>query len=177
MDKWKRVPALGQRMQFQPERDRQAGRTTMIGFAVRRRRGWALSAALLLLLAPVACAKSAAPAAQQKPETPPAVVTTAPVTRGTVVESIAYAGNIQAEATVGVKPRATGRLERLYVDRGSAVRTGDKIAELDQAQLNASVQQAQGALQQAQAKLDLVLAGARPEDVEAARAQVAAADT
>src|SRR5262249_36119844 len=148
----------------------------MIGNRLHRQRGWSLMA-VGLLLAPLACAHPPPTPTAQKPEAPASPVTTAKVTSGPLAETITYSGNLQAESTVSVRPRATGRLERLTVDVGSAVRAGEEIASLDRAQLEASVLQAEGALQVAQAKLDLVLSGARPEDVDAARAQLAAAET
>lgn len=137
-------------------------------------------AALLVVPLLAACAgPQPTPTAQGKPggQAPVGVpVSVRPVERGNVAATFTYSGSIQARASVNVLPRATGRIERLYVDIGSRVRAGDVIAVLDRTQLEAQVRQAEGALQNAQARLDLLLAGARPEDVAAARAALQAAE-
>ena len=102
----------------------------MIVYSLHRHQGWALMAVGLLLV-PLACAQPPPTPTAQKPETPAAPITTAKVTSGPVAETITYSGNLQAESTVSVRPRATGRLERLTVDIGSVVRAGQEIASLD----------------------------------------------
>ena len=108
--------------------------------------------------------------------TPPLLVSVQPVGQATLATSLSYAGNIQARASMNVLPQTTGRLNRLAVDVGSSVKAGDLIAELDRAPLDAQVLQAAAALGNAQSRLNLLLAGARPESVEAARGAVAAAE-
>src|SRR5262245_59820380 len=119
------------------------------------------------------------PQAQNKPGGPPGQggqrevavpVSVQSVNRGPIAATLTYSGNIQSRASVDVLPRATGRIEQLFVDIGSQVQAGDPIAVLDRTQLDAQVRQAEGALQSAQARLALLQAGARPEDVQAARA-------
>ena len=91
------------------------------------------------------------------------------VARGSVGATLTYSGNIQSRAQVSVLPRATGRIEQLFVDVGSRVQAGDTIAVLDRAQLEAQTRQSEAALRSAQARLALLVAGARPEEVESAR--------
>src|SRR3954451_13221913 len=55
-------------------------------------------------------------------------------------------------------PRATARIERLFVDVGSVAQAGDQIAVLDRSELEANVKSTEGALRVAQARLDLVQA-------------------
>ncbi|MBX5490126.1 MAG: efflux RND transporter periplasmic adaptor subunit [Chloroflexi bacterium] len=148
-----------------------------------RRTWYRWAAALLLIPLLAACAAPPpTPTGQAKPsgeggQRPVGVpVSVRPVGRGNLAATFTYSGSIQSRASVNVLPRATGRIERLYVDVGSPVKAGDVIAELDRTQLDAQVRQAEGALQNAQARLDLLLAGARPEDVEAARAALQAAE-
>ncbi|MCL4534204.1 MAG: efflux RND transporter periplasmic adaptor subunit [Bacteroidetes bacterium] len=88
---------------------------------------------------------------------------------------MSYAGSVQPVAQVNVVPKAPGRIQKIYVDVGSAVKQGDLIAELDHATLDAQVLQAQANVASAQSKLETVQAGARPDDVAAAQAAVAAA--
>jgi HlyD family secretion protein len=74
-----------------------------------------------------------------------------------------------------VVPTISGRITKLNVDVGSQVKAGDVIAELDKAQLNAQVEQAQAGVDAANVKLQVIQAGARPEAVAAADANVQAA--
>src|SRR4051812_10565000 len=103
----------------------------MTGYPSHQLPRWVLLATGLLVLAPVACSGSAQQPAAERAAPPPAPVTTTRVERGPLVEVITYSGNVQAESTVSVRPRATGRLERLFVDVGSRVRNGDPVAVLD----------------------------------------------
>src|SRR5579883_1939120 len=138
--------------------------------------------ALVVLLA--ACgAGGRTPTAQSPPAegagtlgTAAPLVSVQPVGPTSLTTTLSYAGNIQARATVNVLPQATGRINRLTVDVGSSVKAGDLIAELDHAPLDAQVAQAAGALGTAQARLDLLRAGARPEAVEAAGATLRGAE-
>jgi len=92
------------------------------------------------------------------------------VERGPIASTLTYSGNIQSRASVNVLPRATGRIEQLMVDVGSRVKSGETIALLDRTQLDAQVRQAESSLRSSEARLGLLLAGARPEDVQSARA-------
>src|SRR5579885_3370274 len=114
--------------------------------------------AVLLLPLVVSCAttSAAAPAAQSKPsgqqggQRQIAVpVDTKTVEKGSIASILTYSGNIQSRANVNVLPRATGRIDKLYVDVGDAVKAGDTIAVLDRTQLDAQVRQAEGALRSA----------------------------
>src|SRR5438477_318737 len=78
-----------------------------------------------------------APQAQNKPGGPPGQggqrqvavpVSVQTVSRGPIAATLTYSGNIQSRANVNVLPRATGRIERLFVDIGSQVQAGDPIA-------------------------------------------------
>src|SRR4051812_8392068 len=147
----------------------------------RRSRLSGLGAAVLLLPLVVSCATTtaAAPTAQNKPSGQGAQggqrqvavpVNTKSVEKGAIASILTYSGNIQSRANVNVLPRATGRIDKLYVDVGTDVKAGDPIAVLDRTQLEAQVMQALGALNSTRARLELLLAGARREDVESAKA-------
>jgi HlyD family secretion protein len=97
-------------------------------------------------------------------------VSAAPVRRGDIQQALSYSGDVRARDQVSVLPKASGRIQQLLVDTGSSVRTGDTLAILDQSSAQLSVAQASAALAVAQARLDTLAAGARVEDVAAARA-------
>jgi len=84
----------------------------------------------------------------------------------------------QVEATdVQLAPQVGGRLLELHAVEGDRVNAGDVVARLDVADTKIAVARAQADHDQAEAQLRLLLAGARPEDVRQADAQVAAAQS
>ncbi len=68
-----------------------------------------------------------------------------------------------------------GRIRRLDVEEGAAVRPGELLAEMDAARFKDAVNRAQGQMRQQRQILAKLLAGSRPEEITAARAQVAGA--
>src|SRR5262245_46403128 len=85
-------------------------------------------------------------------------------------------GNVEA-TEVQVSPEVGGRLMELRVQEGDRVRRDDPIARLDTADIDLQLQRARAERTGADAQLRLVLAGARPEDIRQAEAQVNAAET
>src|SRR5438552_1379444 len=84
----------------------------------------------------------------------------------------------QVEATdVQVAPQVGGRLMELRVAEGDRVQANDVIAHLDVADTQLALARARADRDQADAQLRLLLAGARPEDVRQAEAQVANAQS
>ena len=94
---------------------------------------------------------------------------------GPIRSVLTYSGAIQASQQVNVSPKASGQVASIRVNVGAVVRAGDALATLDPGTLAAQVQQAAAGLQSAQARLALQVAGARPEDIAAAQAQLIAA--
>ena len=56
---------------------------------------------------------------------------TAPVTRGTVLQSVTATGTMQAVTTVQVGSQVSGTIKALRADFNSEVTKGEVIAELD----------------------------------------------
>jgi len=83
-------------------------------------------------------------------------------------------GFIEAEQ-VSLAPEIAGRIAALPVDEGSEVRAGDMLLRLEDDILSAQVELARGKLEEAQATLAQVKAGARQETVDKFAAQVALA--
>ena len=78
--------------------------------------------------------------------------------------------------------RMAGRVEKISVKEGEAVKEGHVLIQLESADVRAGVAQAQAAVAQAeaavalaQAQLDQITAGPRPEEIAAAEAQLAQA--
>lgn len=79
--------------------------------------------------------------------------------------------------TVELAFEESGRLESLAVEEGSSVKAGDIIGMLDQSRYLIARDQAISDVGVAQANLDLLLAGTRAEEIEVARAELAAYKT
>jgi HlyD family secretion protein len=75
----------------------------------------------------------------------------ASVERGDIARSVVATGKIEPLTKVEVKSKASGIVEKLLVDAGDRVKTGQVLAELDREQLQASVGEAQANLEAAQA--------------------------
>lgn len=72
--------------------------------------------------------------------------------------------------------KAAGLVAEVLVEEGQTVQAGDLLVQLDPADAQLAVRQAETALQAAQAQLALLQADAPPQQIAAARAQVEAAD-
>ncbi|RLC81411.1 MAG: hypothetical protein DRI81_02430 [Chloroflexi bacterium] len=90
-------------------------------------------------------------------------------------EPIIASGFIEGEE-VTIAPQVSGRIAEMLVERGDVVQAGDVLVHLDDALLQNQRLEAEAGLAAAQANLDHVLAGARPEEIAAARAGLAQAE-
>ncbi|HEV8311056.1 MAG TPA: efflux RND transporter periplasmic adaptor subunit [Methylomirabilota bacterium] len=81
------------------------------------------------------------------------------------------------EATqVDIGAKTTARIRAIRVEEGQRVRRGDLLILLDDDQLRAELARLEAAVQVAQAQLKDLLAGARPEEIRAARQAVVQAE-
>ena len=86
-------------------------------------------------------------------------------------------GDIQASGTieatsVQVSARSSGQIVRLVGEEGMSVRPGDLLAEVDHSTLDLQLSQARSGVDLARAQLDLLVNGARAEDLIQAREQL-----
>ena len=72
-----------------------------------------------------------------------------------------------------VRAGVEGLIEEICVDEGQTIHQGDLIARLFDRDARAELQKTQAAIEEAQAKLRLLVAGPRPEEIEQARIEVA----
>ena len=80
-------------------------------------------------------------------------------------------GTIEAtQAQIG--PEVSGRVAQVMAEEGQAVKAGDILFRLDDAMLSAQRAQAQAAVKTTRAQRDQLLAGARPQQLDAARATI-----
>jgi len=97
------------------------------------------------------------------------------VTRGNVVAALDEPGTVVAENKTDLSFQEAGQIAHVYVKEGDVVGTGDAIANLDSAALQANVQEASAAVAAAQAKLDALRTGATSQEVAVSETGLAAA--
>lgn len=90
--------------------------------------------------------------------------------------AVAASGTVEATESVEVGFQVAGKVARVLVDEGQAVRRGQALAELDAADYRFGLAAAEAQMGMAQAGLDKARAGARAEELEQARAGFARAE-
>lgn len=85
---------------------------------------------------------------------------------------ITASGKVQPIQNVNISPKNPGLLTHLYVEQGDKVKTGQVIARMDSADIEAEVDQARADWKQVEAKLAEARAGNRPQEIAKAQAQV-----
>ena len=75
----------------------------------------------------------------------------ASVEKGDIARSVVATGKIEPLTKVEVKSKASGIVEKIYVDAGAKVKAGQLLAELDKEQLQANVAEAHANLEAAEA--------------------------
>lgn len=101
--------------------------------------------------------------------------TTVPVTRQDLAAAVSATGTVISTATSKLSFATSGLVAEVAVVIGDQVKTGQVLARQDTSDLEPAVLQAQANLAANQAKLALLLEGAKPEDLAAAQASVDAA--
>lgn len=76
------------------------------------------------------------------------------VTRGDIEAVVTATGTLNPVVLVEVGSQVSGKIEKIYVDFNSKVKKGDILAELDQSQLKAKIEQNEANYQSAQASLE-----------------------
>jgi len=87
---------------------------------------------------------------------------------------VSASGFIEAEE-VAIAAEVGGRIVEILADEGEEVEEGQVLIKLDTSLLEAQIAQARAALEAARANLALVEAGARPEEIRKAEAELARA--
>ncbi len=87
------------------------------------------------------------------------------VERGDIARSVVATGKIEPLTKVEVKSKASGIVEKIYLDAGDKVKTGQVLAELDKEQLQASVAESRANLEAAEASYQKNLVDAEGPDV------------
>jgi HlyD family secretion protein len=85
---------------------------------------------------------------------------------GTVLSATGY---IVAHHTINVNSKVTGRLAWIGVEKGDKVKEGQVLVRLEDEEFRAAYEQSRGALENAQAYLDELQHGSRPEEIQEAQ--------
>jgi RND family efflux transporter MFP subunit len=105
-------------------------------------------------------------ACSRKEEAPQPVVTvrTAPVTRGTIQQIITMQAILYPRDQAAITPKVVAPVKKFYVNRGSPVKRGQLLAELENRDLAAAELDSKGAYEQAQGAYGLETKATLPED-------------
>lgn len=95
------------------------------------------------------------------------------VTPTDFTEQVSVSGTVTAVQDVALGFAANGRIAGVYAKVGQRVGAGTIIAETENGDLVAALSQKRSTLKQAQANLDLLEAGTRPEEIAVAQTAVA----
>ncbi len=99
-----------------------------------------------------------------------------PVEARTLVETVVAGGSVAAVEEVTVTTKLTGRVQAVLVKEGDRVRAGQVLVRLESGELAAQVHQAEANLAAAQARLQMLGQGARPQERTQAEDQVRQAE-
>jgi len=91
---------------------------------------------------------------------------------GELSNYITVTGTAKAVKSADLTPQLQKKVVEVLVDEGDRVEAGDKLVQLDQADIKAQVAEAQAGLEAAQAALEELLAGSRQEEIDKLIAQV-----
>jgi membrane fusion protein (multidrug efflux system) len=90
---------------------------------------------------------------REPPPPPPPEVETTPVVQKDVPVVSEWIATVDGSVNAGIRPKVEGYLLHQLYKEGQFVHAGDRLFEIDQRQFRAALQQAQGALGQAEAQL------------------------
>ena len=93
---------------------------------------------------------------------------TAPVIRKNLEVKVTASGFIRPLTPVNISPKQPGRISAIDVDQGDRVKAGQLLARMDDSNLRGELLRAQGTLAAAEANLQKMKAGSRPEEIRQA---------
>ena len=102
---------------------------------------------------------------------PAPALTTAPVTRGDIVNVVSSTGTLQAVTTVQVGSQVSGTVASLHADFNSMVRKGQLLAKLDDSTYASALQQARASLLSAEAEVERLQVAVMAAEAALARAR------
>jgi HlyD family secretion protein len=99
------------------------------------------------------------------------------VARGNVISSVSDPATVRAENSVSLSFQEAGRITQVNVKEGDTVAAGQAVAMLDESSLKADLDEKSAALAAAQATLDELMTGTRPERLQIDESAAASAST
>lgn len=96
----------------------------------------------------------------------PVEYVTQTVKKGTLKQTVDATGKIESADKINLNFKITGRLSRLDIKAGDQVKAGQRLATLDTSALQSQVTDARARLDQTEAELQKLLAGASGEDIQ-----------
>jgi len=96
--------------------------------------------------------------------------------RKSIVEEVSVTGKTRPKSEIELAFETGGKIVKVLKSVGDSVASGEILAQIDAGQLLADLTQAQGLIDAAQAKLDALKRGTRPEDISVSQAQLAKAE-
>jgi HlyD family secretion protein len=95
------------------------------------------------------------------------------VKRGDLVQTVEATGEVKSATDIALNFRTSGRVAKINVQEGAAVKVGAVLANLENTKENSQVLNAQSQLLAARAELEKLLAGASHADISVSEATVA----
>ena len=129
------------------------------GEAAKRAVLTTVSVAMLLT---VGCAK------EEKEKEPVVSVQTAPAERATISQTVSAEAVVFPLEQATVSPKITSTVRKFFVQRGSRVKKGQLLAELENADLSASAEASKGDYEQAEANYVITVGSGLPQQIQKA---------
>jgi len=98
--------------------------------------------------------------------------TLAEVIRGNISQEVSETGQVKKGEEINLSFKNAGRIEKIYVGVGEKVKRGDILARQDTVNLKIQLEDGKAALSLALAKLNKLLAGASPEEIQIAKTAI-----
>ncbi len=142
----------------------------------RRTRGIARAITPFAVLLPLLLAGCGNKAVDTQPQKKAPLVTVEPVTSGEITRSLDLTAEVMSIESIQVSSTVEGPIGYLPWREGDRVEAAQKLVEINREMYRAEVKAAEAALAVAQAKLDDLNAGTRPEEIDKARESVREAE-
>ena len=136
-----------------------------------RERGRLLGVTLVTLLSVAGCGK------QEKEKEPVVAVQVTPAQRGPIAHVVTGEAVVFPLEQATVAPKITSNVKKFMVQRGTRVKKGQLLAELENADLAATEESSKGDYDQAQANYVLTVGSGLPQQIQKAELDAAAAKT
>jgi HlyD family secretion protein len=102
---------------------------------------------------------------------PEPTITTLPITRGDVADTVQATGTLEAVTTVDVGTQVSGVVQELYADFNSIVRKGQVIARLDPSIIQTQIEQQKANVIRAEAEVERLKVGLKDAEQKFERAK------